>query len=87
MLVKLLDLLPNFTDDFFDLFQNEMMVIIKNFSDSDKEQIKTTLRKIIYIVIDILLILNGQHRLIEFSKLKKYVLESLLKIQHTTFYI
>lgn len=47
-LVKLLDLLPNCTDELFDLIQNEMMVIIKNFSDSDKEQIKTTLRKIIY---------------------------------------
>lgn len=47
-LVKLLDLLPNCTDELFVSIQNEMTTAITNFSDSDKEQIKTTLRKIIY---------------------------------------
>ncbi len=47
-LVKLLDLLPNCTDELFVLIQNEMTTAITNLSDSDKERIKTTLRKIIY---------------------------------------
>lgn len=47
-LVKLIDLLPNCTDELFVSIQKEMTTAITNLNDSDKEQIKTTLRKIIY---------------------------------------
>lgn len=47
-LIKLLDLLPNCTEELFIAIQDEMSTVITNLSDSDKEKIKTTLRKIIY---------------------------------------
>lgn len=47
-LVKILNLLPDCTDELFVSIQNELMTAITNFGDSDKERIKTTLRKIIY---------------------------------------
>lgn len=46
--IKLLDLLPNCTDELFTAIQNEITTAITKLGDSDKEQIKTTLRKIIY---------------------------------------
>lgn len=47
-LAKLLDLLPECTDELFTAIQNELSTIITDLCDPDKEQIKTTLRKIIY---------------------------------------
>lgn len=47
-LIKLLDLLPNCTDELFTAIQNEITTAITKLGDSDKEQIKTTLREIIY---------------------------------------
>lgn len=47
-LIKLLDLLPNCTDELFVAIQDEMTTAITKLSDSDKEKIKTTLRKTIY---------------------------------------
>lgn len=47
-LIKLLDLLPDCTDDLFTAIQNEVEAANKKLGDIDKEQIKTTLRKIIY---------------------------------------
>lgn len=47
-LIKLLDLLPNCTDELFIAIQDEMTTAITKLSDSDKEKIKTTLRKTIY---------------------------------------
>lgn len=47
-LIKLLDLLPKCTDEIFNSIQNETTIAITKLSDLDKEQIKTTLRKIIY---------------------------------------
>ena len=47
-LIKLLDLLPNCTDELFIAIQDEMSTAITKLGDSDKEKIKTTLRKIIY---------------------------------------
>ena len=46
-LTKLLDLLPNCTDELFITIQNEMSIAITKLCDPDKEKIKTTLRKII----------------------------------------
>lgn len=47
-LIKLLDLLPNCTDELFIAIQDEISTAITKLSDSDKEKIKTTLRKTIY---------------------------------------
>ncbi len=47
-LVKLLDFLPQCTDELFTAIQNELLSIITDLCDFDKEQIKTTLRKTIY---------------------------------------
>lgn len=47
-LIKLLDLLPNCTDELFIAIQDKMSTAITKLSDPDKEKIKTTLRKTIY---------------------------------------
>lgn len=47
-LIKLLNLLPKCTNEQFNAIKNELLNIITGLCDSDKEQIKTTLRKIIY---------------------------------------
>ena len=47
-LIKLLDLLPNCTDELFISIQEEMKTTVKKLDDPEKEQIKTKLRKTIY---------------------------------------
>lgn len=47
-LIKLLELLPECTDELFTNIQEELTHKIVDLCDSDKEQIKTVLRKIIY---------------------------------------
>ncbi len=47
-LIKILDLLPECTDKLFDSIKCKMSTIIAGLCDSDKEQIKTALRKIIH---------------------------------------
>ena len=47
-LVKLLELLPECTDEFFVDIQEKLSNSITDLCDSDKEQIKTVLRKVIY---------------------------------------
>lgn len=46
-LIKLSDLLPVCTDAIFSAIQNEITTAIAKFGDSDKEKIKTALRKIV----------------------------------------
>lgn len=47
-LIKIIDLLPNCTDELFIAIQDEMLTAITKLNDSDKEKVKTTLRKTIY---------------------------------------
>ena len=47
-LIKILDLLPNCTDELFIAIQDEMSTAITKLNDYDKEKVKTTLRKTIY---------------------------------------
>ncbi len=47
-MVKLLNLLPECNDELFTAIQNKLITFVTNLSDPDKEQIKTSLRKIIY---------------------------------------
>ena len=47
-LIKLLELLPNCTEELFIAIHDEMSTVIRKLNDSDKEKIKTTLRKTIY---------------------------------------
>ncbi len=47
-LIKLLELLPGYPDELFDNTLSYLDTLLSGLSDSDKEQIKTTLRKVVY---------------------------------------